>query len=330
MTSTTSSCRACSAGSSKRWWAPACRRSWSSSRVAPTRSGGRSTDPRLPPRSLQAFFPGEEGGAAIVRDPLRPHGAVRTASRLAAPRRPERSRTPTCTRFWAGPSEITSADSSPALPFGHGLTYTTFEHTRADGTEPSPTTSDDFTVTVDVANTGARAGVDVVQLYARDLYASVTRPVAQLVGYARVALEAGERTVVQFEVPSARLAFTDRRGVRIVEPGEVELWVGGSCDDQETRATMRLTAAGARGDGGRRPDRLGGGGSDGPRVDEPALTPARTAVASSCPGGRRRYGRGTVTGGLPCRPPPERQPRSRSPCRRRPAITCGCTSPASR
>jgi beta-glucosidase len=96
-------------------------------------------------------------------------------------------------------------------------------------------------VTVEVANSGRRAGVDVVQLYARDVYASVTRPVAQLVGYARVALEPGERTVVGFDVPPARLAFADRRGVRIVEPGDVELWVGGSCDEQETRATMRLT-----------------------------------------------------------------------------------------
>jgi beta-glucosidase len=96
-------------------------------------------------------------------------------------------------------------------------------------------------VALQVENTGTRAGVDVVQLYARDVYASVTRPVAQLVGYARVPLEAGERAVVQFQVPAGRLAFTDRRGIRVVEPGDVELWVGPSCEERDTSATMRLT-----------------------------------------------------------------------------------------
>lgn len=195
--------------------------------------------PEAPAAVVQAFFPGEEGGAAIseiVSGRTAPSGRLPVSLPRSAGAQPYTYLHP----ILGGPSEITSADSSPALPFGHGLTYTTFEHTGLTAPRES-VTSADFSVTVEVANSGRRAGVDVVQLYARDVYASVTRPVAQLVGYARVALEPGERTIVRFDVPPARLAFADRRGVRIVEPGDIELWVGGSCDEQETCATMRLT-----------------------------------------------------------------------------------------
>ncbi|GAA1943201.1 beta-glucosidase [Microbacterium deminutum] len=195
--------------------------------------------PAAPSAVLQAFFPGEEGGVAIseiVSGRTAPSGRLPVSLPRSAGAQPYTYLHP----ILGGPSEITSADSSPALPFGFGLTYTTFEHTRLAAPSESATSAH-FTVSVEVHNTGGRAGVDVVQLYARDPYASVTRPVAQLVGYARVALEPGERTVVQFDVPSARLAFADRRGTRIVEPGDIELWVGASCDDQETRSTMRLT-----------------------------------------------------------------------------------------
>ncbi|WP_457100389.1 beta-xylosidase/alpha-l-arabinosidase [Microbacterium sp. P5_E9] len=195
--------------------------------------------PAAPAAVVQAFFPGEEGGTAIAEiltGRAAPSGRLPVSLPRSAGAQPYTYLHP----ILGGPSEITSADSTPALPFGHGLTYTSFEHTRLTA-PPESATSAAFSVTVDVANTGGRAGVDVVQLYAKDVYASVTRPVAQLVGYARVTLEAGERTVVRFEVPSARLAFTDRRGVRIVEPGDVELWVGASCDSQETRATMLLS-----------------------------------------------------------------------------------------
>ena len=192
-----------------------------------------------PAAVLQAFFPGEAGGAGIAEilsGRTAPSGRLPVSLPRSAGAQPYSYLHP----ILGGPSEITSADSRPALPFGHGLTYTSFEHAHLTAPAESETDAD-FTVVVEVGNTGSRAGVDVVQLYARDVYASVTRPVAQLVGYARVPLEAGERAVVRFRVPAGRLAFTDRRGVRIVEPGDVELWVGPSCEERDTSATMRLT-----------------------------------------------------------------------------------------
>jgi beta-glucosidase len=139
-----------------------------------------------------------------------------------------------------GPSEVTSTDSTPLLPFGHGLTYTTFAR-AALTVDAEVLAGDAFTATVEVTNTGERAGTDVVQLYARDLVGSVTRPVAQLLGYARVDLDPGESVVVRLDVPTARLAFSDRSMVRVVEPGEVELWVGPSCAEKETTASLTVT-----------------------------------------------------------------------------------------
>jgi hypothetical protein len=98
-----------------------------------------------------------------------------------------------------------------------------------------------FTARVVVTKTGTRAGADVVELYAHDVVASVMRPTAQLIGYRRVELGAGESVTVRFVVPTMRLAFSDRDLVRVVEPGVVELWVGPSCQERETEAGVRLT-----------------------------------------------------------------------------------------
>jgi beta-glucosidase len=98
-----------------------------------------------------------------------------------------------------------------------------------------------ISATVTVRNTGDRDGADVVQLYAQDVVASVTRPVIQLLGYARVELAAGQSAEVTFDVPTTRLAFSDRRMVRVVEPGEVLVSVGASCADLVATQALTLT-----------------------------------------------------------------------------------------
>jgi beta-glucosidase len=94
-----------------------------------------------------------------------------------------------------------------------------------------------------VRNTGTRDGADVVQLYGQDPVASVTRPVVQLLGYARVELAAGESAEVAFDVPTTRLAFSDRRLVRVVEPGEVLVSVGLSCAELVLTESVTLDGA---------------------------------------------------------------------------------------
>ncbi|QLD13257.1 beta-xylosidase/alpha-l-arabinosidase [Microbacterium oleivorans] len=188
--------------------------------------------------ALQAFFPGEEGGpaiAGILSGEVSPSGHLPVSLPRSAGAQPYSYLHPVL----GGMTDITSADSTPALPFGHGLSYTSFAR---DGLSVpvSVEAGGTFTATVRVRNTGDRPGADLVQLYARDVHASVTRPVAQLLGFARVELEPGAGATVSLTVPTSRLAFTGREGVRIVEPGAVELWVGPSCAERETETEIQI------------------------------------------------------------------------------------------
>ncbi|MCC2315217.1 glycoside hydrolase family 3 protein [Cellulomonas xiejunii] len=188
--------------------------------------------------AVQAFFPGEEGGnalAGVLTGRVNPSGRLPVSLPRSAGAQPYTYLHPAL----GGDGDVTNLSTVPTLPFGHGLSYTTF--TRTDlRVGPGASTSGGLTVTVTVTNTGDRAGADVVQVYGKDVVASVTRPVAQLLGYHRVELEPGESVDVLLAVPAARLAFTDRSGRRVVEPGELELWVGSSCAQRDVEASVVL------------------------------------------------------------------------------------------
>jgi hypothetical protein len=98
-------------------------------------------------------------------------------------------------------------------------------------------------VSVTVTNTGGRDGVEVVQLYAADPVASVTRPVTQLVGFTRVPLAAGASSRVTFTVHTVRLSFTGRDLTRIVEPGKISFRIGTAGDDFAGPVAVRLVGA---------------------------------------------------------------------------------------
>ncbi|MBD8058403.1 glycoside hydrolase family 3 C-terminal domain-containing protein [Cellulomonas sp. JH27-2] len=184
---------------------------------------------------VQAFFPGEEGAGAVagvLSGRINPSGRLPVSMPRSAGAQPYSYLHPA---LGAG-REVTNLDSTPAAPFGHGLSYTTFERSDLTVAAQVPT-GGSIRAEVTVANTGDVAGDDVVQLYGRDLVGSVTRPVAQLLGYARVHLAPGERTVVRFDVPTTRLAFSDRTMRRVVEPGDVDLWVGTSAERETTART---------------------------------------------------------------------------------------------
>jgi beta-glucosidase len=132
-------------------------------------------------------------------------------------------------------------DVSPLFPFGHGLSYTTFaignvrleaETIRRDGATR---------VLADVTNTGARDGTEVVQLYIRDMVSSVTRPVKELKGFARVDVRPGETKTVALEITPDLLAFHDVRMRRVVEPGDFAIMVGSSSRDRDLqRVTLHM------------------------------------------------------------------------------------------
>ena len=191
---------------------------------------------------VQAFFPGEEGAAAIagvLSGRVNPSGRLPVSMPRSGGAQPYSYLDPRL----GGLSSVSNLDTAPARPFGFGLSYTTFTHESLTATSTAVPTDGTIEVSVRVTNTGGRRGADVVQLYAHDPVASITRPVAQLLGYARVELDPGAEVIVRFGVPTTRLAFSGRDLVRGVEPGAIELWVGASCAERETEASVELVGA---------------------------------------------------------------------------------------
>ena len=115
----------------------------------------------------------------------------------------------------------------PLFPFGYGLSYTTFEYSNIKLNRTSFGLDDTIVVEFDLTNTGSREGVEIAQLYTRDLVGSVVRPVKELKRFERVALASGETKHMRFELPVAELAFWNRDLQYVVEPGDFQLWVAG-------------------------------------------------------------------------------------------------------
>lgn len=132
--------------------------------------------------------------------------------------------------------------NSPQFEFGYGLSYTTFELTglRVDREDLAP--GEAVRVSVTVKNTGARAGAEVVQVYARVPVASTTRPVKELVGFERVELEPGQSRVVEMDLARERFAALDRAGRPIIEAGHVRLHAAGG-NVKTDPVTVRLLEA---------------------------------------------------------------------------------------
>lgn len=113
----------------------------------------------------------------------------------------------------------------PLFPFGYGLSYTTFEYSDLTLDSREYTAADTIKVKFTLKNSGEYAGIEVAQLYVRDLVGSIARPVKELKGFQRVALNAGESKVVDFSLPVSALAFWNINNEYIVEPGDFQLWV---------------------------------------------------------------------------------------------------------
>lgn len=113
----------------------------------------------------------------------------------------------------------------PLFPFGYGLSYTTFEYSDIALDSREYTAADTIKVKFTLKNSGEYAGTEVAQLYVRDLVRSIARPVKELKGFQRVALNAGESKVVDLSLPVSALAFWNINNEYIVEPGDFQLWV---------------------------------------------------------------------------------------------------------
>ncbi|SDO74156.1 beta-glucosidase [Nakamurella panacisegetis] len=190
---------------------------------------------------VQAFMPGEEGGAAIagvLSGRVQPGGKLPVQIPCDPGGQPGTYLQPPLGVENVG---ISNLDPTPLFPFGFGRSYTSFEvdALRLDAEEIP--TDGELTLTVRVRNTGRRAGDEVVQLYLHDEVARVTRPVRQLAGFARVTLDAGAAADVCFHLHADRTAFVGRDENLVVEPGKVEVFIGTSVSDTPCAGVFRLT-----------------------------------------------------------------------------------------
>lgn len=189
---------------------------------------------------VQMFLPGEEGGRALAE---LLSGAANFGGKLPVqiPNSPGgQPYTYLHPPLGDRQSWLSNLDPSPAFPFGHGLSYTTFETDGMTVDREQVPVDGEFTVSVRVRNTGGIQGAETVQLYAVDPVAQVTRPVRNLLGFAKVGLEPGEQATVRFAVHTDRLAFTGLEGHRVVEPGDIVLHAGSSSLDTPVSRTVTL------------------------------------------------------------------------------------------
>jgi beta-glucosidase len=176
---------------------------------------------------VEGWYLGEQGGNAIA-DVL--FGKVNPGGKLAVSiprsvgdlpafynRHPSADRHP-----------YVEATRTPLYPFGHGLSYTTFEVSAPRLAKNRIGPDDTFSVEVDVANTGQRDGEEVVQIYVRDVVSSVPRPVLELKAFRRVAVPSGGSTTIRFDLGPDALAFWDATMKRVVEPGTFVISAGNS------------------------------------------------------------------------------------------------------
>ncbi|MGW6269552.1 beta-xylosidase/alpha-l-arabinosidase [Streptomyces sp. NPDC055060] len=188
---------------------------------------------------VQAFFPGEEGGGAVAGVLS---GRVNPSGRLpvSVPRGPAGQPWTYLAPPLGQRGEASSLDPTPLFPFGHGLSYTTFAWEVAPVPAELPTDGE-TTVRVTVTNTGDRPGTEVVQLYLHDPVGRVARPVVRLVGYARVPLPPGGSAEVHATFHADLASYTASDGLRVVEPGALELRVAASSATVHHRVPLTLT-----------------------------------------------------------------------------------------
>jgi beta-glucosidase len=127
------------------------------------------------------------------------------------------------------------------FPFGHGLSYTSFRYDDLVLSADELPVDGELAISFTLANVGSRAGTEVAQLYLRDDVGSVTRPVKELKGFARVSLDAGETARVTFGVHTDLLSFTGVDHERIVEPGTIAAMIGASSSDIRLTANATVT-----------------------------------------------------------------------------------------
>jgi beta-glucosidase len=191
------------------------------------------------PAVVEAWYAGEEGGGAIA-DVLfgdyNPAGRLPITFPQAVGQVPlYYNHKPTGRAY-----DYTDLSGKPLFPFGHGLSYTKFEYSNLKIDPSKITPKGKVEISFEIKNVGNRKGDEVVQLYLHDIVASVTRPVKELKGFRRIALDSKEKKTVSFEVTPDQLSFLDQNMKSVVEPGTFEVMIGSSSEDIRLKSTFEV------------------------------------------------------------------------------------------
>jgi beta-glucosidase len=190
------------------------------------------------PAIVEAWYPGQAAGGAIA-DVL--FGDYNPGGRLPVTFYRQLSDLPPFEDYSMQHRTYRYFAGTPLYPFGFGLSYTKFTYAKLRSSAASVDASGNVTVSVDVTNSGPRAGDEVVQLYARHVGSGVARRIRELKGYRRITLAPGETRTVRFPLAAASLAYWDDRAhAWTVETGPVELQLGASSSDIRLRKTIGL------------------------------------------------------------------------------------------
>jgi beta-glucosidase len=179
------------------------------------------------PAVIQCWYLGQEGGYAMI-DAL--FGDVNPGGKLPISFPRSAGHIPAYYNYKpsARRGYNLGFNPSPLFPFGHGLSYTSFEYGSPRLSSATMKKNGRVTVSVEIKNTGARKGAEVVQMYIRDEYASVTRPVKELKGFRKIWLEPGQTQTVSFTITPELLSFYDKDMKWVVEPGAFTIMIGTS------------------------------------------------------------------------------------------------------
>lgn len=199
------------------------------------------------PAILETWCSGEKGGQAVAEvlfGDCSPSGKLpvtipRHSGQLPAYYNAKKSKTYWLKEGWGRP--YVDMEPTPLFPFGHGLSFTTFEYGNLWMSAGRIGPGDSVEISAEVRNAGGRFGEEIVQLYVQDVVSSVSTPVMELKGFVRVALEPGQKKTVRFQLTPELLSLHDRNLAHVVEPGQFKVMIGSSCEDIRLRGDFVVT-----------------------------------------------------------------------------------------
>lgn len=196
------------------------------------------------PAILEAWIPGERGGDAIVDILL---GDREPGGRLPVSVPRHAGQLPVTYDYKPGKAQwlqegggYVDLPATPLYPFGHGLTFTRFEYRDLVASTPGTADGAPIEVSVEIANAGPRRGTEVVQVYVRDVLASVTQPDKRLAAFTKVTLDPGEARRLKLPIAERQLEILTAQMQWKIEPGEFEILVGASSEDIRLSTAVSL------------------------------------------------------------------------------------------